>query len=192
MSPYPSSVLPQPSLHGHHFTNSVLGTHLNNSTSSSTSSGILNGRSSTSTTPPGSTPMTRPFPIFVPGSNHASTDISPHSPPTSSGGNYMSLTSNQSPRGKRSSTPNSENSVGSDSETPGSCRCGIINCVAGNEHRVSSLYVNDPPSPVGKVEGLAGVYTPTATSATPSGTPSIILPINNTSNNSNNNNNENS
>lgn len=193
MSSYPAPVLPQPGLHSPHFHNSVLSGHISNASSS----GLLNPRPplnhppSNILSPSGSTnnsqtnggnPLSRPFPMFIPTSAHQSDVPHANSPPASSiPSSYASINSNHSvTRSKRSNTPNSE-SAGSDCETGGSCRCGIINCVAGNDHisahnRASSFF-SEPSSP-SKVEGLTGVYTPTATPAAPPA-PSLLMSINN-------------
>lgn len=139
--------------------------------------------------------LPRPFPISIPNSNLQS-ETSPHSnhsssPVTSQG--YINFNSNHLMPGnklRRSNTPNSENSTGSlsplnttgsDCEMNGSCRCGIINCVAGNEHvhggqNLPPIYITNPPSPDVKVEGLTGVYTPTATTVAPS---TLLIPAKN-------------
>lgn len=140
--------------------------------------------------------LTRPFPISIPNSNLQS-DTSPHSNHSGSpvtGQSYMNFSSNShlmsGNRVKRSNTPNSENSTGSlsplnttgsDCEINGSCRCGIINCVAGNEHvhrsqNLPNIYIQNPPSPDVKVEGLTGVYAPTATPAAPN---TLLIPAKN-------------
>ncbi|KAK6619827.1 hypothetical protein RUM44_006226 [Polyplax serrata] len=195
MSPYPSTVLSQPGIHPPHY---HLGGHLNNPTSTS-SGGLLSSRSSSlngpnllSSSSENGTSVPRPFPLFIPGSNHT-TEVSPHStsPPsatTLSGHNFVDFGSTRSSGtgSKRAGTPNSDNSGGSDSETTGSCRCGIINCVTGSDH-IHGESICDPPSPHGKVEGLTGVYTPTAT---PAATPAshLILPVCNSNLHRNNNN----
>lgn len=148
--------------------------------------------SGVSATPPSSVAgiVPRPFPLSIPNTTLQS-ETSPHSnhstSPVSSQNYFPANSTLPSGRVKRSNTPSSENSTGSmspvnttgsDCETGGSCRCGIINCIAGTEHRghdVPGMYVG-PPSPQMKVEGLTGVYTPTATTVPPS---TLLIPMNN-------------